>query len=263
MVTTSTPLARRSRSVSTTSSFVSPRPTMIPRLGEDGVVGQLLGPPQEPERLVVRRLGAAHAPVEPAHGLDVVVEDLGARGQDGAQGLLLDAEEVGRQHLDGRLGQLALDRTDRRRVVAGAAVGNVVSVDGRDHDVAQLHLGGRLSEPQRLERVRRMLRPSGVDVAVPAGAGAGVAEDLERRCAATPALADVGAACLLADRVQALSVDELLDVEVARVRARCADLHPLGTARPLGDGQRLHPASVCVSLRCASWPIRGPVPPRA
>ena len=30
MVTTSTPFARRSRIVSTTSSFVSPRPTMIP-----------------------------------------------------------------------------------------------------------------------------------------------------------------------------------------------------------------------------------------
>ena len=33
------------------------------------------------------------------------------------------------------------------------------------------------------------------------------------------------------------AVDQLLDVEVARVRARRADLHPVGSARPLCDGQ--------------------------
>ena len=33
-------------------------------------------------------------------------------------------------------------------------------------------------------------------------------------------------------------MDQLLDVEVARVGARRAHLHPLGPARPLGDGQR-------------------------
>ena len=38
---------------------------------------------------------------------------------------------------------------------------------------------------------------------------------------------------------------QLLDVEVARVGARRADLHPLGPARPLGDGQRgLHRVSL-------------------
>src|SRR5205814_3313376 len=36
IVTTSTPCSRRSRSVSTTSSFVSPRPTMIPDLVSTG-----------------------------------------------------------------------------------------------------------------------------------------------------------------------------------------------------------------------------------
>ena len=45
--------------------------------------------------------------VQPAHGLDVVVEDLGPLGEHGRERLLLDAEEVGRQHLDGRLRQLA------------------------------------------------------------------------------------------------------------------------------------------------------------
>ena len=38
------------------------------------------------------------------------------------------------------------------------------------------------------------------------------------------------------------AVDQLLDLEVARVRARRAHLHPLGPAGPLGDGQRLSPS---------------------
>ena len=84
-----------------------------------------------------------------------------------------------------------------------------------------------------------MLGPARVHVAVAARSRAGVAEDLEGGRAAPPALGDVRAAGLLADRVQVLAVDQLLHVEVARVRARRAHLHPLRAARPLGDGQRL------------------------
>ena len=72
--------------------------------------------------------------------------------------LLLDAEEVGRQHLDRRGRQLRAERADRRRVVPGAAVGDVVAVDRGDDDVLELHLGRRLREPQRLERVDRVGR---------------------------------------------------------------------------------------------------------
>jgi hypothetical protein len=67
--------------------------------------------------------------VQPAHGLDVVVEDVRARREHGLQGFLLDVEEVGREHLDRCLRNLRLERSDRRRVVAGAAVGHVVAVD--------------------------------------------------------------------------------------------------------------------------------------
>src|SRR5258708_7891595 len=82
------------------------------------------------------------------------------------------------------------------------------------------------------------VRLAGVDVAVAARARARVAEDLERRCAAPPALRDVWAARLLADRVQREPVHELLHVEVARVLRRRAHLHPLGPARALGDLKR-------------------------
>src|SRR6266545_2785658 len=79
---------------------------------------------------------------------------------------------------------------------------------------------------------------AGMDVAVAAGARAGVTKDLEGRRPAAPALPDVRAARLLADRVEARPVNELLDVVVARVRTRRADLHPLRPAGPFSDGQR-------------------------
>ena len=83
-----------------------------------------------------------------------------------------------------------------------------------------------------------VLGPARVDVAVAARAGARVAEDLERRGAAAPALADVRAARLLADGDEARAVEQLADVVVAAVGARRAHLHPLGAARALGDGKR-------------------------
>ena len=248
IVTTSTPCARRSRSVCTTSSFVSPRPTMMPGLREHVVVGDLLRALEQPERAVVVGLAAAHLTVQAAHGLDVVVEDLGARADHRRERLLLDPEEVRRQDLDRRRRELRLDRADRRRVMGGAAVGDVVAVDRRHDDVLQLHLRGGLRDAQRLERVGRRVRPARVDVAVPARAGAGVAEDLEGRGAAAPALGDVRAPGLLADRVQREAVEQLLDVEEAPVLRRRAHLHPFGAARALGDGKRrLHlvPVYVC------------------
>src|SRR5712691_1460422 len=77
-----------------------------------------------------------------------------------------------------------------------------------------------------------------MDVAVATGARAGVAEDLEGRGATPPALGDVRAARLLADGVEAGSVDQLADVVVARVGARCSHLHPLRTPGPLRDRKR-------------------------
>src|SRR6187397_2575727 len=93
-----------------------------------------------------------------------------------------------------------------------------------------------------------------MDVAVSARARTRLTEDLERRRAAAPALGDVRAARLLADRVQARAVDQLLDVEVTRVGARRPDLHPLGPARPLGDGKRALHLWQCTGRW---WPKRG------
>ena len=166
----------------------------------------------------------------------------GRAAEHGRERLLLDAEEVGRQQLDGALRQLRLQRADHGGEVARAAILDVVAIDRRDDDVLQPHLRCRLGQAERLERVGRVLRAARVDVAVAAGAGAGVTEDLERRRALAPALGDVRAARLLAHGVQARAVDQLLDVEVAAVGARRPHLHPRGTARALGDGQRRSPS---------------------
>ena len=153
--------------------------------------------------------------------------------------------------------QLGLEGPRHGGEVARAAVRHVVAVDGGDDDVLQPHLRRRLREAERLERVGSVLRLARVHVAIAAGARAGVAEDLERRGALAPALGDVRAARLLADRVEARAVDQLLDVEVAAVGARRAHLHPLGAARAIGDGKRrLHEPKSTFAGTCDRAPSR-------
>ena len=84
-----------------------------------------------------------------------------------------------------------------------AAVGEIVAVDGRDDDMGEAELGGRLGNMRRFVGIERA-RQSGLDVAEGAGARAGVAHDQEGRVLLLPALADIGAAGFLADRVQAI-----------------------------------------------------------
>ena len=159
----------------------------------------------------------------------------------------------GREELDRAVRQLRLQGTGHGREVAGTAVLDVVAVDRGDDDVLEAHLRRRLGEAQRLERIGCVLRLAGVDVAIAAGARARVAEDLERRRALAPALGDVRAARFLADGVQARAVDQLLDVEVAAVGARCAHLHPLGAARAIGDGERGLHGSQCTGARAGRF----------
>ena len=90
---------------------------------------------------------------------------------------------------------------DRSREMRRAEVGEVVAIDRRDDDVAELQRVDGARDLDRLLLVRRLRRAVG-DVAVAARARAGVAEDHERRGAVVPALADVRAVRLFADRVQ-------------------------------------------------------------
>ena len=208
------------------------------------VAAHLLGVAQHAAGALEARAAAGHR-VQPRHDLDVVVEDVGPLGDDLRQRHLL-AAEVGRQHLDLAARRLAADLADDADERTRAVVGQVVAVDGGDDRVTQAHLRDRARDAGRLERVvpRRL---AGAHVAEAAAPRARVAEDHERRGAALPALADVRARGLLADRVQVLVGDELRQLAIA-LAARRLDLEPRRLAlahRPhvgAEDAEHVHPA---------------------
>src|SRR6185312_16504387 len=100
------------------------------------------------------------------------------------------------------------DRPDGLGKMLRAAIGKIVAVDGGDHDMVEPKLEGRLRDMLGLARIERAGH-AGLDVAEGAGAGAGVAHDHEGRVLLVPALADVRAARLLADRVKAILADDV------------------------------------------------------
>ena len=133
-------------------------------------------------------------------------------------------------------GRLPADLADHADERGGAVVGEVVAVDAGDDRVAQAHLGDAARDAGGLERVvpRRL---AGLDVAEAAAPRARVAEDHERRGSALPALADVGAGGLLADRVQVLGFDQRLELAVALAAGR-RHLEPRRLARRGADNVR-------------------------
>ena len=190
---------------------------MRPDFVDDLVAAHLLGVAQHAAGALERRAPAGDG-IQPRHDLDVVVEDVGALGDDLRERHLL-AAEVRRQDLDLAARRLAAALADDADERARAEVGQVVAVDRRDDRVAQPHLRDRARDAGGLERVvpRRL---AGADVAEAAAPRARVAEDHERRGAALPALADVRAGGLLADRVQVLVGDELRQLAVLRAAGR-------------------------------------------
>ena len=106
-----------------------------------------------------------------------------------------------------------VDAAHRLGVQPRALVGQVVARDAGDGRVAQAHLRDALGDAARLVGVV-VGGLAGVDLAEVAAPGALRAADEERRLAVFPALVDVGAAGLLADRVQPLVLHE-------RVQRRC------------------------------------------
>ena len=179
------------------------------------------------EQLEAPRVLAARArhAVEPRHRLGVVVQDVGPRVEHGAQRRFL-ALEVGNQHLDAAVGHPRLDLADRVGEDRRAAVGQVVAIDRRDDGVAQAHRLHRFGDAHRLVEVERG-RPAVLHGAVGAGARAHVAEDHEGGGAVVPALADVRAVRVLADRVELQVAHDALEPEVV-LRTRGADLQPVG-----------------------------------
>src|SRR3954451_2256773 len=152
------------------------------------------------------------------HRFQVVREDLGLRVEHLLQQLRLRGE-VGHQDLDARVGVECFDLADRLGVKPRAFVVQVIARDARDGCVAQAHRLHALGDSSRLVAVERG-RLAGVDLAEVTASRALLAADEERRLAVLPALEDVGAARLFADRVQAFPLHQRLQLGVLRPGAQ-------------------------------------------
>ncbi len=193
----STPTLRRSAIAARSSSAVSPIPRMIPDLVTRPAS---FAARQHCERAEVVR-GRPCGALEARHGLEVVVQHVGARREDHVERVGV-ALAVGDQHLDRGRGHARPHRRDRRREPRRAAVGNVVARDARDHRVLEPEGGDRVARRAAGSSGSIGQRLAGVDEAEPARTRAPVTEDHERRGAIGPALVDVRAPGFLAHRVQ-------------------------------------------------------------
>ncbi len=129
-----------------------------------------------------------------------MVQDVGPGVEDDRQRLGI-ALAVGDEHLDRGARRAGAHRADRRREHARAAVGHVVAGHAGDDGVGETELGDGVGDVLGLLVVERE-RMAGVDEAEPARTRAPIAEDHERGGLVGPAFVDVGAARLLAHRVQ-------------------------------------------------------------
>jgi hypothetical protein len=156
---------------------------------------------EQTQRVVIAS-ARPHRAIEPRHGLEIVIVDVRPGVDDLLERARL-AQEIGGQNLDRGLGRGASDRLDAAHELEGATVRKVVPVDRGDHDVLEAELTQRLGEVLGFVRIDGAGQP-GLDVAEGAGAGADIAQDHHGGVPLGPALADVGAGRLLADRVQPL-----------------------------------------------------------
>ena len=117
--------------------------------------------------------------------------------------------KIARQQFDRHVRQPIVHRLDASLVVIGPAVGQVVAIDDRDHDVREPHSLDRRGQLLRLARIGRLRIAERLDAAKPAAARAFFAGDHERRRAARPAIVQIRAASLFAHRVQPVLGDRI------------------------------------------------------
>ena len=111
----------------------------------------------------------------------------------------------------------------------GAAVRQIIAIDGGQHHVAQLHQLDGARGVLGLLRIEPAVRVAGVDRAEAAGARAHRAHEHDGGSARVPALPDVGTLGLLAHGGEAMLPDERAHGVVARTGGR-PGLQPRGLA---------------------------------
>jgi len=117
-------------------------------------------------------------------------------------------------------------------IIQGARIGGarqIIAIDRGQDDVAETHQRDRARRIRRFIRIEPAARISRVHRAEAAGASADRAQQHQCRRARIPALADVRAVRLLADRVQAMIADDIANgVEAPTGRHRSAQPAWLG-----------------------------------
>ena len=135
------------------------------------------------------------------------------------------ADEVGRQYLDGRAGRAMAYGAYRLGEMIGAAVLDIVAVDRGNDDVIQSQFLDSMGHAPRFERVQRLGRLAGGNVAERTGAGTDLAHDHHGRVALAPAFSHIRAAGLFADRYQSVLAHDLGSLAITG-RGRCLDANP-------------------------------------
>src|ERR671917_1928242 len=147
-----------------------------------------------------------------------MVEGVGPGVDDGLYGVPVSLEIRG-EDLDGTSRYLVPDLPDGGGEDRSAPVLQLVAVHARYDGVLEAHLFGGVGDAPRLVEVE-LSGFAGQNGAEAAGAGADVAQDHEGRRTVVPALTDVRAAGLLADRVQPEAAHGLFYVAVALPHGR-------------------------------------------
>src|SRR3954452_13185466 len=107
----------------------------------------------------------------------------------------------------------------------GASVLQIITIERSDYQMVQGEPRDRLCDMPWLIGIERARQP-GLHVAERAGARARIAHDHEGRVLLVPALADIGAAGLLAHGVQAVFLDDAVRLAIA-ARDRRLDADPI------------------------------------
>lgn len=152
-------------------------------------------------RAVVAGAGP-HGGVAALHGFEVVGDDGWFGVDDHLEGGFV-ALEVTDEDFEGHVGAGVADADDGFGPEGGAAVGEVVAVDGGDDDVLEAEASEGFGDSSGFVAVGGW-GLAGLDVTKSACSGAGVAQDHDGGDASVPAFADVWACCFFADGVEAV-----------------------------------------------------------
>ena len=171
--------------------------------------------------------------VQAWHGLEVVVHHIRRRSLQDVERSIEAASEIRREDLDAGSRAQRAHFADALDEVPCAAVAQVVAVHAGDHHIPQLERSNRLGQIERLVGIERIWTAM-AHVAKRATPGALVAHDHESRGALAKALADVGAGCFLAHRMELVLAQDLLDFVKACAGRAGLDANPVWLFQRLG-----------------------------